>query len=85
MGPTLHPLLMPTVEKIGAGVAVDLVGFWLVWHLEGGFEGCRGLGMSRSAIYRRIKIFRVTFGVHPDEFVLPGVTSDLVVSRSTFA
>ena len=35
------------------------MGFWLVWHLEGGFEGLRGLGMSRASIYRRIKLFRI--------------------------
>lgn len=77
LGPALGPLIEPTAKKIGASVTADLMGFWLVWHLEGGFEGCRRLGMSRSAIYRRIKIFRSALGVHPDEFVLHGVTLDL--------
>ncbi len=53
------------------------MGFWLLWHLQGGFEGLQHLGMSRSAIYRRIASFRRTFGAHPDEFPFPGVTIDL--------
>ena len=76
-GPALHPLIRPTAEKIGGSVAVDLVGFWLTWHLEGGFEGVRRVGMSRSAIYRRIKMFRSLTGMHPDEFEMPGVSIDL--------
>ena len=60
---------------------VDLVGFWVVWHLEGGFEGLQGMGMSRASIYRRIKLFRIAVGAHPDEFVMPGVTLDLAAYR----
>jgi hypothetical protein len=55
----------------------ELVGFWLMWHLEGGFEGLQRLGMSRSAIYRRVSAFRRMFGAHPDEFTLPGVSLDV--------
>ena len=58
-------------------MAVDLYGFWLCWHLEGGFEGLRRVGMSRSAIYRRIRLFRRAFNAHPDEFQMPGVSIDL--------
>ena len=71
------PLLRPLAEKIAAPVVLDLVGFWLSWHLEGGFEGLQRLGMSRASIYRRVSIFRKTFGVHPDEFEFPGVAIDL--------
>lgn len=52
----------------------DLVGFWLIWHLHGGYEGMRALGMSRSAIYRRITAFRRLFGEHPDVYRFPGVS-----------
>lgn len=83
LGPALRPLLDPTAKKIGASMAVDAFGFWLVWHLEGGFEGLRRAGMSRSAIYRRIKLFRTMTGMHPDEYVLPGVEIDLKKYRST--
>ena len=68
-----------------AGSIVDLVGFWAVWHLEGGFEGLQAMGMSRASIYRRIKLFRIAFGAHPDEFEMPGITLDLVAFREGWA
>lgn len=71
------PAVEPLAKKIAAPAAVDLIGFWLVWHLHGGFEGLRELGMSRASIYRRIKLFRTSYGAHPDEYELPGVTIDL--------
>jgi hypothetical protein len=71
------PPLQPVVQRIAAPMTSDLLGFWLCWHLEGGFEGLRRLGMSRSAIYRRIRLFRVAFKAHPDEFEVPGVLIDL--------
>jgi hypothetical protein len=80
-GPALRPLVEPGARKISASLATDLFGFWLVWQLEGGFDGLRRLGMSRSAIYRRIKMFRTMTGMHPDEYVLPGVDIDLRAYR----
>ena len=68
-----------------AGSIVDLVGFWAVWHLEGGFEGLQKMGMSRASIYRRVKLFRIAFGDHPDEFVMPGITLDLEGYREGWA
>ncbi|HEY7106047.1 MAG TPA: hypothetical protein VH986_06575 [Acidimicrobiia bacterium] len=69
-------LLMPLVRPIGVKGACDLVGFWLVWQLHGGYEGLRDLGMPQSTIYWKIKRFRTVYGVHPDEFVIPGVELD---------
>jgi hypothetical protein len=77
--PAMRSVLGPAAKKLGASAAVDLYGFWLCWHLEGGYEGLRGIGMSRSAIYRRIKVFRTMTGKHPDEFEMPGVTLNLPV------
>jgi hypothetical protein len=70
-------LIRPLARRMAAPMAMDLAGFWLLWQLEGGFEGLRSLGMSRSSIYRRIRDFRATMGVHPDEFEMPGVKVDL--------
>lgn len=64
-------------RKVSASTVTDLAGFWLVWHLHGGFEGLRELGMSRAAIYRKTAMFRKLFGAHPDEYVLPGVQVDV--------
>lgn len=69
--------------RLAAPIAVDLMGFWMMWHLQGGFEGLRELGMSRAAIYRRIKLFRSSYGFHPDEFQLPGVTLDVEAFQTT--
>ncbi len=78
-----RPAVEPFARKMAIPVSVDLMGFWLVWQLEGGFEGLRRLGMSRASIYRRIKLFRIATGVHPDEFQLRGVTLDLDAYHST--
>lgn len=79
------PALRPLVTKYAAGSIVDLVGFWAIWHLEGGFEGLLRMGMSRASIYRRIKLFRLAFGAHPDEFEMPGITLDLAAYRDGWA
>lgn len=71
------PGAKPLGKVLTGSLTVDLMGFWLLWHLEGGFEGLRTLGMSRSAIYRRIGLFRKVTGVHPDEYEMTGVSIDL--------
>jgi hypothetical protein len=81
----VKPVLRPLVTRYAAGSIVDLIGFWAVWHLEGGFEGLQRMGMSRASIYRRIKLFRIAFGAHPDEFVMPGIKLDLVDFRDGWA
>jgi hypothetical protein len=77
VGKVTAPAVRPLARKLAASAMVDLVGFWTVWHLEGGFEGLRRMGMSRASIYRRISLFRVAFDAHPDEFEMPGVKLDL--------
>jgi hypothetical protein len=76
----------PVVEKTPLGDAVrsvsanrigDALGFWLMWKVYGGFEGLQSVGMTRSSIFRKVALFRQFFGVHPDEFELPGVTVDI--------
>ena len=79
------PALRPLVQRYAAGSIVDLVGFWVVWHLEGGFEGLLRMGMSRASVYRRIKLFRIAFGEHPDEFVMPGIALDVAAHREGWA
>ena len=71
------PVAKPAAMKLAGRMTTDAMGFWMLWHLEGGFEGLQRLGMSRSGIYRRISTFRRITGQHPDEFTLPGVTLDV--------
>ena len=86
--------LQPVVERTPLGGAIrsisansvsDLVGFWVLWHLYGGFEGLQGLGMSRSSIYRKVTLFRKLFGEHPDEYEFPGITIDVATYLGTNA
>jgi hypothetical protein len=66
--------LMP----VARGATFDLLGFWVSWHMLGGYEGMQQhLGMSRSAVYRRITAFRKVFGEHPDVYRFPGITLDV--------
>ncbi len=69
--------LNTAVRSVSANAVADIVGFWVVWHLYGGFEGLRKLGMSRASIYRKTALFRKLFGAHPDEYEFPGITLDL--------
>jgi hypothetical protein len=85
VGRVTTPALRPIVNKYAAGSIVDLVGFWVMWHLEGGFDGLQRMGMSRASIYRRIKLFRVAFGAHPDGFEMPGISLDLAGYREGWA
>ena len=48
-------------------------------------DGLQRMGMSRASIYRRIKLFRIAFGAHPDEFEMPGITLDLAAFREGWA
>ena len=64
-------------------VMLDLLGFWLAWHLEGGFEGLQRMGMSRASIYRRISLFRRSLGVHPDEYMPAGITLDIAAYQAS--
>jgi hypothetical protein len=73
----------PFLKNLQRGYATsqmfDLFGFWLMWHLSGGFAGMqKALGMSRSNMYRRIALFRAVFGEHPDVYEFPGITVDPV-------
>lgn len=72
-----EPMVRPVAREYAASTVTDLVGFWLLWQLEGGFEGLQNLGLSRASIYRRVSAFRKSFGAHPDDFAFPGVTVDV--------
>ena len=75
----LAPVLAPLTDPLARGVTFDLIGFYVAWHMHGGFEGLqRDLGMSRSAVYRRVSLFRRAFHAHPDEYVFPGLGLDVV-------
>jgi hypothetical protein len=70
------PLVEPSIRRLASTMTVDLFGFYVAWHLHGGFEGLVELGMHPSTVWRKVKRFRTITGKHPDEFKMPGVTID---------
>jgi hypothetical protein len=68
------PLMEPAIKRYASRATTDLLGFWLYWHLYGGFEGLVESGMHPSTVWRKVKRFREVMGVHPDEYRFPGVT-----------
>lgn len=70
------PVFEPAIRRVATSMTVDLLGFWMAWHLHGGFEGLVELGMHPSTVWRKVKLFRTVTGQHPDEFEMPGVTLD---------
>lgn len=76
VGKAFGPVLEPAADSLGREWVVDLLGFWMAWHVYGGFEGLERYGFHRATIYRKIKRFRTTFGEHPDQFTMPGVSID---------
>ncbi|MCU4187088.1 hypothetical protein K6U06_22180 [Acidiferrimicrobium sp. IK] len=55
----------------------QLLGFWLAWQRAGGFANLEHAGWNRATIYRRIRRFRATFGVHPDQYQPDWISLDL--------
>jgi hypothetical protein len=47
----------------------ELIGFWVAWHLAGGFEHLVRSGWHRATIYRKVHRFRARYNKHPDEYV----------------
>ncbi len=54
----------------------ELVGFWVAWHLAGGFRQLEQGGWHRATIFRKVARFRTVFGQHPDEATLPWLRLD---------
>ena len=72
----ITPFMMPIAEPLACSQTGDLMGFWLMWHLYGGFEGLEEFGMHKSTIWRKVARFRRVTGEHPDVFEMPGITID---------
>lgn len=71
----------PVVDPFSAGLARkwagEMIGFWVLWHAYGGFEGLERFGMHKSTIWRKVKKFRLVFGQHPDTFRFEGIDIDV--------
>lgn len=77
VGEAARPALEPLAGIYARNRVGDLVGFWVLWHLFGGFEGLeQRYGMHRSTIWRKVAKFRKVFGAHPDEYRFEGISID---------
>lgn len=73
------PGIKQALQGYASAKLFDLLGFWIMWRLAGGFDGLQKLvGMSRSGVFRRVALFREVFGEHPDVYEFPGITIDPV-------
>lgn len=72
-----RPAVEPLAKMYARNKVGDLVGFWMLWHIYGGFDGLESnYGMHRATIWRKVAKFRKTFGAHPDEYRFAGITID---------
>ena len=55
----------------------ELIGFWVAWHLAGGFHALESGGWHRATIFRKVRRFRSRYGMHPDEYSFPWIRLDL--------
>ena len=74
--PFVMARVVSALEPMSSQVVEDLIGFWVMWHLYGGFDGLVEFGMHKSTIWRKVARFRKITGQHPDVFVMPGITID---------
>ena len=74
--PAVFQAMNNALEPVGNQIVEDMIGFWVMWHLYGGFEGLQEFGMHKSTIWRKVARFRKMTGEHPDVFVMPGITID---------
>jgi hypothetical protein len=72
----ISPAVTPVRGVLARKWTEDMVGFWVMWHLLGGFEGLEESGMHKTTIWRKVKKFRTLFGEHPDAYLFPGITID---------
>jgi hypothetical protein len=77
----LHKVGAPVIDPFAAGLARkwlgEMIGFWVLWHVYGGFDGLERMGMHKTTIWRKVKKFRMMFKEHPDTYRFDGIELDL--------
>lgn len=72
-----EPVAAPLARALSRKYTTDMIGFWVVWHAYGGFDGLHErYGMHPSTIWRKVAKFRRLYGAHPDEYRIAGVNVD---------
>ena len=70
-------LVTPIAERYASNTVQRLLGFWVVWHLLGGFHGLKAAGWPEPTIYRNKAEFVKAFGTDVGGF-MPEVIGALV-------
>lgn len=61
--------LEPLAKEVAGATIERMVGYWVMWHLAGGFDALLAKGwLSRSAVYRSRNEFRRFMGVDVEAF-----------------
>jgi len=61
--------LEPVVKEVSGRIIQRMLGFWVMWHLAGGFDGLMAKGWtSRTAIYRSRAEFHRFMGMEVEAF-----------------
>ena len=71
--------LDPEIRDALAGDALErseLIGFWVAWHLAGGFDNLERGGWHRANLPQDPSL-PATYGAHPDEFAFTWIQLDL--------
>jgi len=68
---TSYDVLIADAVAEAAKEESEAIGFWVAWHLAGGFAQLEAAGWHRATLYRRLHRFRIRYGQHPDEYVFP--------------
>lgn len=59
-----------------SGLDHELIGFWVMWHLTGGFDALVRFGMHPATVWRKVRRFRTVTGQHPDDCEFDGIALD---------
>lgn len=70
----------PAAEAYSTTTVSRLVGFWVTWHLFGGYHALLGMGWSKAIIWKNRRQFVEVFGV-PVEDWMPECQGDVVAWR----
>jgi hypothetical protein len=66
----LRPVVEPLAKKWAGHKVQRLVGFWVIWHTMGGFDGLLESGLwSRAGVYAQRQEFHEVFGVEVEAWM----------------
>jgi hypothetical protein len=71
-----EPDIDVAITIASSGLDHELIGFWAMWHLVGGFDALVRFGMHPATVWRKVRRFRTVTGQHPDDCEFDGIEID---------